>query len=505
MNGEVKSHIFSIPNEVSRVPLTLTKAGYKAYLVGGCVRDILLGKQPKDWDVATNATPEQIIALFPKTFYENSFGTVGVVNEDVSDETSKLKVIEVTPFRLEAEYSDKRRPDSVIFSQNLEDDLKRRDFTINAIALELKEDLGGGKFSCETSDPYDGLGDMKRGIIKTVGKPDDRFAEDALRMLRAIRISCEHNLTIEAETLAAIAKNSELLSHISAERIRDEFVRVIESKEPMKGIVLAQKLGILKFIAPELEQAIGIEQTQTHKYDVWEHLLRTLQHAADKEYPTYVRLAALFHDIGKPATRQRNEEHKEWTFYGHEVAGAKMTRKIMSNLKFSKDLTEKVVKLVRWHMFFSDTEQISLSAVRRMIANVGKEHIWDLMNVRICDRIGTGRPKEDPYRLRKYKAMVEEALRDPLTVGMLKVDGNSLIKGLGITPGPKIGLILHALLNEVLENPAQNTEEYLMQRAKDLLKLPDDELQKLGDQGKERREEEEEKTIEEIRKKYWVK
>jgi tRNA nucleotidyltransferase (CCA-adding enzyme) len=488
----------NIPPEVSQVTNSLEKAGFEAYLVGGCTRDLILEKKPKDWDVTTNATPEQIIALFPKTFYENNYGTVGVVNEGVEDET--LKVIEVTPYRLEAKYSDFRRPDSVTFSTKLEDDLQRRDFTINAIALRLEKDGN------ETIiDPYKGQNDIKDKIIRTVGKPHDRFSEDALRMLRAVRLATELGFTINKDTAEAIKNNAKLLEKIAFERIRDEFTRVILSDNPMQGIILSHELGLLQYFIPELERGIGIDQTKTHAYDVWEHLLRSLQHAADKKWPLEIRLSALFHDIAKPETRRFSHETNQYTFYGHEVVGSRVTKKILERLKYPAKTIGKVVKLVRWHMFFSDTEQITISAVRRMIVNVGRENIWDLMNVRICDRIGTGRPKEDPYRLRKYHAMIEEAMRDPVTVGMLKIDGRRLIEVVNTPAGPKIGYILHALLQEVLEDPKLNTEEYLEKRAKELIDLDEADLRKLSDSGKEKKDEVEEQNLSEIRKKYKVK
>jgi poly(A) polymerase/tRNA nucleotidyltransferase (CCA-adding enzyme) len=266
---------------------------------------------------------------------------------------------------------------------------------------------------------------------------------------------------------------------------------------------MSSRLGLLKYIAPELEKGVGIEQTQAHAFDVWTHLLKSLQHAADKKYPLHVRLTALFHDVSKPETR-RKADTGEWTFYGHEVVGSRVTEKILKNLKFSKEMTDLVTTLVRWHMFFSDTEQITHSAVRRIIGKVGKDHIWDLMNVRICDRIGTGRPKENPYRLRKYKSMVEEVLSDPISVGMLKINGNILIKDLGITPGPRMGYILHGLLEEVLEDPTLNTEEYLKKKALDFNTLSDNELKDLGEKGKEKKDILEEKKTEEIRKKHHV-
>jgi tRNA nucleotidyltransferase (CCA-adding enzyme) len=276
------------------------------------------------------------------------------------------------------------------------------------------------------------------------------------------------------------------------------------SKEPKRGLELAQKFHVLQFISPDLEKAIGVEQGGIHKYDVWEHLLRSVQLTADKDWPLEIRLAALFHDIGKPPTRRIQEGKEKWTFYGHEVVGAKMAKRILQDLHFPQKTIDKVVKLIRWHMFFSDTETITHSAVRRMIANVGQENVWDLMNVRIADRVGTGRPKEEPYRLRKYQAMIEEVMSDPVSVGMLKIDGKGVMDVIHETPGPKIGYILHALLEEVIEDPKLNTEEYLQKRAQELAKLSQTELKALGEKGKQIKAEEEEKKVGEIRKRYSV-
>ena len=488
MNG------FVIPHEVSRITNKLKEAGFEAYLVGGCVRDLFLGYKPKDWDVTTNAKPEDIVALFPKTFYENEYGTVGIVYEDVSDET--LKIIEVTPYRTEGLYSDKRRPDSVSFDATLEDDLKRRDFTVNAIAFNIEKN--------DVFDPHFGRQDLQKGILKAVGEPKQRFEEDALRMLRAVRLSAELGFILEENTAKAIEGSASLLSFIAKERVRDEFTRLIMSDEPLAGLELCKNLQILPFIVKELEETVGITQNQAHAYDVWTHLIKSLQHAADKKWPIHIRLTALFHDISKPQTRRWSEEKKEWTFYGHEVVGERVTRRILKDLKYSKDIIETVSTLVRWHMFFSDTEQITLSAVRRLVSNVGRDKVWDLMNVRICDRVGTGRPKENPYRLRKYKAMVEEVLRDPVSVGMLSIDGKDLMVNLNIPAGPRLGFILHALLEVVLEDPKQNTKEELLKIASILNTLSDNELKSKGLEGKEKKEKEEERILTEIRKKYWV-
>jgi len=483
-----------IPKEVSKVADTLEDAGFEAYLVGGCVRDLMLEREPKDWDITTNATPDQIQALFPETYCNNDFGTVGVVNEDVED--LRLKVVEVTPYRKESEYSDKRRPDSVSFGVSLEEDLERRDFTVNAIAFRAK--------NATLVDLFDGEGDIRKKRLKTVLEADKRFTEDALRMMRAVRLSAELNFAIESETMASIAKNSALLEHISTERIRDEFLRIIDSANPMLGIAMLEKLGLIDYVLPEIKESIGCEQGGIHAYDVYEHLLRSVQAAADKGYSTEMRLAALLHDIAKPATRREGGRTKKYTFFGHEVVGARMTAKIMKRLKMPKEIAEKVEMMVRWHMFFADPDLITLAAVRRTIVRVGEENIEDLLNLRICDRVGTGRPKEQPFRFRKYKAMVDQARRDPVSVKMLKTDGEKIMKQTREKPGRKLGFILHALLEEVLEDPARNTEEYLDAKVAELIKLDETELKKLGEAGKERQKEEEEAAIKEIERSHKV-
>lgn len=499
---KAKIEKFNIPSEVSRVTETLKKEGFEAYLVGGCVRDLFMGRKPKDWDVTTNATPEDIIPLFPKTFYENEYGTVAVVNEwDDAEgpelsERETLKIVEITPYRVEGKYSDGRRPDSVKFSKNIEDDLKRRDFTINAIAYDAE--------TGELIDLFGGVVDLNKALIKTVGDPNERFNEDGLRILRAVRLHVELGFIIDPDTEKAIIGNSSILKNISKERIRDEFTRIIMSPIPSDGLAILKKFGLLEYVIPELEEGVGVEQNQAHSYDVWVHLLKTLQHSADKNYPLHMRLSALLHDIAKPRTRRWNKETNQWTFYGHEVVGSHVTKKILENLKFSRETIDLVVKLVRWHMFFSDTEKITPSAVRRLITNVGKENIWDLLDLRGCDRVGTGRPKENPYRLRKYKAMIEEVIMDPVSVGMLKIDGKIIMEILNINPGPKIGYILNALLEEVLEDPKLNTEEYLKSRTIELSKMSDMELRQLGEKGKEKKEKEEEKNIKKIRDKHRV-
>ena len=478
---------FPIPAEVKKVGDSLRAAGYESYLVGGCVRDLLIGRTPKDWDITTNAAPEQIQAVFPDSFYENDVGTVGV---KTGSEDERLAIVEVTPYRTEEGYSDKRRPDKVAFATSLSEDLARRDFTINAIALD---DSQG-----HIVDPYQGQKDIELKVIRAVGDPLVRFEEDALRLMRAVRLVAELEFALDTDTAAAIKEKSSNLSHVSRERVRDELIRILKANQPMAALVLAQQLGILEYISPELPRGIGVEQNQAHSYDVFGHLMRSMQHAADKGWDFDIRLAALFHDISKPETRRWSDEKKDWTFHGHEVVGSRVTRKALEDLRFSRETIEKVEKLVRWHMFFSDPDQITLSAVRRIITNVGKENIDDLLNLRICDRIGTGRPKEQPFRFRKYKAMVDQALRDPISVTMLKTDGTRLMDKFHAKPGPAIGWTLNALLEEVLEDPELNTEDHLDNRAAELLAMPEGELKALGEAGKKAREDKEEEEVRKI-------
>lgn len=503
MNTETSPTV-SIPKEALEVIETLQAAGFEGYLVGGCVRDMLLLREPEDWDIATNALPEEVLTLFEHSFYENNFGTVGVVFEEASD--ARHKTIEVTTYRNEGIYSDKRRPDEVRFTKNIEDDLKRRDFTINSIAFlpELTDkgriDVSRGTFI----DPFHGKQDLEKKTVKAVGNPHERFNEDALRSMRAVRIASVLNFSIDPTTQEAITAHAFELTHIAEERIRDEFIKLISSPHPMAGMFLMERLAILEHIVPEFTPTFLMEQNKAHAFTVWEHLLRSLQYTADKNLPLHVRLAAVFHDIGKGYTRERSKKKDDWSFYGHEVVGARITKTILERLKFERQMVTRVTKLVRWHMFFSDTDQITLSAVRRMIRNVGKENVEDLLALRRADRIGTGRPKESPYRLRKYESMIDEVMRDPISVGMLNIKGDEVVQITGSNPGAHVGHILHALLDEVLDEPTKNNPDYLKERALELFKLEPTELAMLGKKGRETQETHDEKLLEEIRQKHSV-
>jgi len=484
-------NLSEIPLEVRAIAKTLIANGYDAYLVGGCVRDLLLQKTPKDWDITTDALPGTIQSLFPDSFCNNEYGTVGVKTESTDP---RLHIVEITPYRSEGTYSDARRPDSVAFGVSLEEDLARRDFTVNAIAVRPHDG--------EIIDLFDGLADLQEHRLRAVGDPNARFAEDALRMMRAVRLAAELDFVIESSTMQGIFANRERLSRIAIERISVEFQKMLLSNTPMQGIIFLEKLGLLPYILPEIEAAIGCEQGGIHAYDVFEHLLRTLQATADKGYSLEMRLAALLHDIGKPATRRTGGKNKLYTFFGHEVVGARMTKKILERLKMSRETIDIVEKLVRWHMFFADTEEITLTAVRRTITRVGEDQIENLLNLRVCDRIGTGRPKEQPFRFRKYKAMVDEALRDPISVKLLKMDGTRIMALTGEKPGRKLGYILHALLEEVLVEPQKNTETYLDTRVKELIVLDEAVLKGLGEAGKEKQAAEEAAALKAIAREH---
>jgi len=488
----------TIPKEINLIVKKLQKAGYEAYIVGGCVRDLLMAPPaggPKDWDITTNAKPEEIQKIFPKSFYANKFGTV-TVQTGSKDET--LSEIEITTYRIDEKYSDKRHPDKIRFAKTIKEDLARRDFTINALALSLDKKI---------IDPFNGQKDLKKKIIGAVGKAEERFNEDALRMLRAVRFATTLGFTIEPKTLKAIQKNAGWIQAISKERVRDELIKILDPPAagpptggPAYGLDLLRQANLLKYILPELEKGVGVGQNKAHIYDIYEHSLRSLEEAAKHKFSLEVRLAALFHDIGKPATKEG--EGPDSTFYNHDYVGAKFTARILERLNFPRKFIEKVVILVRNHMFVSDPDRLTEAGARRLIRRVGLENIPDLINLRISDRLGMGRPKARPYRLRTVEYMIEKVSKDPISVKMLKINGNDIIKLLAIEPGPKIGAILDVLLAEVIENPKKNTKNYLEKRVKELDKENLDGLRQLAKGKIEEKKEEEDLKI---REKYWIK
>ncbi len=455
----------------------IEKAGFEAYIVGGTVRDLLMGKIPSDIDLTSSAKPEEILALFPEAKYENDFGTVILAHKG---ETGKvLAVFEITTYRSEGQYRDHRRPDELKFEEDLDLDLRRRDFTVNAMALgltkrskyssqELKFDWG----TMELVDLFGGLKDIKLKVIRAVGEPLDRFKEDALRMMRAIRFSSQLAFSLEPKTERAILRMAGSLKFISAERVRDELIKILASDRAYEGIVYLIKTKLLQYIIPELLAGDKVKQNHHHVYTVLKHNLLSLKHCPSSKWQ--VRLAALLHDIGKPSSLKIINNQR--TFYNHEYIGAKLTKKIMTRLKFSNNDIEMVVNLVRNHMFYYNVGEVSAASVRRLIAKTGRENLKDLIDLRVADRLGSGTPKAMPYKLRHLQYMMEKVQNDPVSVKMLKINGDIMIEELGMKPGPKMGAILDVLLAEVLEDPNLNQLETLKSRALELDKLDLEEL-----------------------------
>ena len=478
-----------IPDYVLKTIKDLKASGYEAYIVGGCVRDFLMEKVPKDWYITTNAVPVEILKVFPDGKYENDFGTVLLPIRDESHEKVR-DILEITTYRSEQGYSDRRHPDAVSFEKDLDKDLERRDFTINALALNPNEPEN-------IVDLFGGRKDIKVKIIRAVGEPSDRFKEDALRMLRAVRFSSQLGFELEPKTQRAIVKLAGSIKFISKERIKDELIKILSSDRTSEGILLLQETKLLQYILPELEQGIGVEQARHHVYPVFKHNVLSLKYCPSKEWP--VRFAALMHDIAKPKTKK--EINGIATFYNHEYVGARMVDKIMTRLKFSNIDRERVVNLVRNHMFYYNDKEVSAASVRRLIVKVGRENLKDLIDLRIADRLGSGTPKAMPYKLRHLEYMLERVQNDPISVKMLKINGEDLMKILKIAPGPKIGAILDVLLSEVIEDPELNTVEILEKRASELDKFN---LEELRAKAKEVIEEKREADDKEIKKQHKV-
>lgn len=483
-----------IPKVVREALLLLKTQNYEAYLVGGCVRDLLLKRPVHDWDITTNAKPEEIQALFPHSVYENKFFTVNVITEE-ADPT--LKSIEVTTYRSESGYLDNRHPSEIKPVQTLKEDLSRRDFTVNALALDFPD--------IKIMDYFDGKKDLAAKIIRAVGNPNERFQEDALRMIRAVRFACSLNFEIETETLVAIKENSALIKNISAERIRDEFFKIIMTPKAKWGVMTLSEAGLLKYFLPELEEGIGVTQNKHHIYTVWEHNLNSLDYAVSSNYSLEVRLAALFHDIGKP--RRKGGEGKEATFYNHEIESARMFKAIANRLRFSNDLYTKIYTLVRYHGFLYEVDITTDASLRRLLVNVGRENIEDLAKVRESDRIGSGCAKANPFKLRHFLFRIEKILKEldgeNPSLKMLKVDGNDLIAE-GIKPGPRLGYILNILLEKVIDNPTFNTKGSLLKMAADLKDKKGSELLALSEKAKEVYKDTLDESETEIKKKYYV-
>lgn len=453
-----------LPKFVLEIINKFENAGYEICVVGGAVRDVLMGLPVDDWDFTTNAKPEEILKLFPKgegepdAFYDNKFGTVGISH------SSSPEPYEITTFRTEHGYSDRRRPDKVVWGKSLEEDLARRDFTINAMALRLVK-LAQGKPSYEFIDPYNGQKDLGNKLIRAVGDSDQRFGEDALRMMRAIRIAAELGFIVEEKTFDAVKKNAALINQIAKERVKEELFKILASPNPYDGMLLLRNSGLMAEILPEMEKAFGIEQKSPgrhHIYDVGTHLLMSLKFC--KSQDPLVRFATMIHDIGKPQTYKKLPTGVI-TFYNHEVIGSRIAMNIADRLRFSKDEREKLFKLVRWHQFTVNENQTD-SAIRRVLRNVGLENMEDMLILRVADRLGGG-ARETSWRLEEFKKRLIEIQKEPFSVKDLKVDGNDVMKTLRLRSGPKVGEILNKLFEEVVTKTVENDRDILLKRIKE--------------------------------------
>lgn len=459
------NHI-KIPDILKKMNEIFVQHGYKAYLVGGAVRDMLMGKEPHDWDVTTDATPEQVMSIFRKVI------PTGIAHGTVTVHFMKNE-IEVTTFRTESDYSDGRHPDKVEYTGNIEEDLSRRDFTINAIASYL----GDGTIT----DPFHGRDDIKRKIIRTVGNPLERFSEDGLRPVRAVRFSAQLGFEIERETLKAISEPEILkkTSGISLERFRDELLKLMKAEKPSAGLKLMEESGILDIFIPELKKCRGCIQGDFrgyHQFDVLDHLFYACDGApASKQN---VRLAALFHDIGKPDVKRviPTPQGEQFTFYNHEAKSQQITKEILFRLKFSNAEISNICHLVVNHMF-NYTQDWTDAAVRRFLAKIQAENLEDLYDLRLADIYGMnnapvrGQDSRTIALLNELKDRIskETEKNSVLSLKQLAVNGKDLMKN-GISAGKDLGFVLNQLLETVLEDPSQNEKEQLIKIALNIYK-----------------------------------
>ena len=444
---------FAIHPLLKEIAALFTAEGRELYLVGGAVRDLLRGEQPADWDLATDARPPEVIALFRRRRY--TVIPTGIKHGTVTVHYRGWE-LEITTFRAESEYRDGRHPGKVEFAPTIGEDLSRRDFTMNAAALKLP---GGG-----LTDPFGGAGDIARRLIRCVGNPGERFAEDGLRPLRALRFASQLGFDIEEATLQAIPGALPVTARVSAERIRDELDKILLSPRPSAAFLPMEKTGLLALLLPELAGCRGVEQKGFHRFDVLDHSLLACDYAARERYPLRVRLAALLHDIGKPPVRRQGEDGV-WTFYQHERVSAELARKRLAGLRYPNAVIEGVCHLVACHMFHY-TEDWGDAAVRRFVVKTGEENLEDLYRLRRADACATaGIEAAEDFLLPLIRRVDEVLARDhAFSLKDLAVSGNDLMEA-GIPPGKHMGIILNELLETVLDDPGQNNRDRLLQIA----------------------------------------
>ncbi len=447
MGGEAPRVPFpepAVPAAVAELLATLHAAGHSAYVVGGCLRDVILGREPSDWDLTTDASPRRIQALFPRSLYENRFGTVVVRHAH--------KQYEITTFRRDVAYTDHRHPDRVEFGRSIAEDLARRDFTVNAMAWGARPDEPDSFV-----DPHGGRADLAARLLRAVGDPDLRFREDALRMVRAVRLAATLGFEIEPETFAAIERNAGLAAHLSGERIASELAKLLAAPRPSVGLRLMERSGLLAVISPELARQRGISQNKVEGEDLWDHTLRTVDATPNRPL---VRMAALLHDIGKPETLA------EGHFHNHERVGAELAREFLGGLHSPRVVQERVAHLVRQHMFSYESDWTD-AAVRRFIRRAGPGTIEDLLALRAADNQGSGLPPGAGMLAElgeRVRAQLEA--NAPLGRQQLAIDGDDLRSELGISPGPQIGRLLDELTERVLAEPALNDRAILLELAR---------------------------------------
>ena len=442
-----------LPGELAEIRSVFTEAKFELYLVGGGIRDILMGRPARDFDFATSARPEQIIKLFPHTIPTGiKHGTVTVLY--------KNKPYEVTTFRSEGAYSDNRRPDAVSFSDSLEEDIQRRDFTVNAIACDVE--------TGRLIDLHGGQKDIEKKIIRTIGDPQERFSEDALRMMRACRFCAQLGFSMDEETLEGVKKERNRIDCISVERIRDEFIKILQSPKPSLGIEFLRETGLLKLLLPEVLRGYGVHQNQYHKYDVYHHSLKVLD--AMKNPDHRLRLAALFHDVAKPLVKKKVPHKQEPVFYNHEYVGARVTKSILQRMKFSNEDIRLVTHLVRNHMFHY-TQEWNGGTVRRFIRKIEPENLEYLFQLREADRQGSGTRSGKSRELEELRRHIETILKqeNALKIKDLDISGNDLMETFHLKPSRRIGEILKYLLEAVLDDPTLNAKEKLLEKAKTFL------------------------------------
>jgi poly(A) polymerase/tRNA nucleotidyltransferase (CCA-adding enzyme) len=446
----------AIPAPVLDLLQTLWRAGHAGYAVGGSLRDAFLGRPPRDWDLATDAHPERVVELLPEAVYENRFGTVAVRHHG--------ELYEITTFRSDHDYADFRRPHRVEWTDRLELDLGRRDFTVNAMAWGAGRRGASDEPTPEAPalvDPFDGRADVRAHRLRAVGDPAARFGEDALRMIRAVRLAAELEFTIEPATLAAIEARSELAARLSGERIAAELDRLLAAPVPSVGLRLLESTGLLQAISPELAAQRGIEQDKIPGDDLWDHTVRSVD-AAPASNPI-VRLAALLHDIGKPATAADGH------FYGHDKVGAELARDLLERLHYPRSVIERVGLLVRYHMPTYQPEWGD-AAIRRFIRKVGRHGLEELWALTEADNIGSGEPR-DAGGLAELRRRVDEQLAAEvaLDLGDLAVDGDDLMTELDLVSGPTVGRLLDGLLERVMDDPTLNDRPTLLLLARTML------------------------------------